>query len=146
MRTAVTLMLSIALLSGPASAAMFKWKGADGTTQYGQHPPSGAEATRIESDREPSSAPARKSLQEQVKEMDEREEQQQDARAEAELNKKNAAVRKQNCANARANITQLGYGGHRLAAMPDGSYERFTEAEKQAMIKKNQKAVEEYCD
>lgn len=146
MRTALTVMLSIALFTGSASAAMFKWKDADGSTQYGQHPPSGVEATRIKSDRTPKIAPTRKPLQEQVREMDERQQQQQAAEAEAELEKKNAAIRKQNCANARANITQLGYGGNRLATMPDGSHKRLTEADKQEMLKKNQQAVEKYCD
>jgi len=147
MRTAVTITLTIALFTGPASAAMFKWKDADGKIQYGQHPPAGVEAARIRADSSPKHAPAtRKPLQDQLKELEERQQQQQAAEAEAELEKKNAGIRKQNCANARANITRLGYGGNRLAAMPDGSYKRLTEAEKQQQLKKNQEAVKEFCD
>lgn len=148
MRTATTVMLAITLFAGSASAAMFKWKGADGSTQYGQYPPSGVEATRINADRTPKkAAPAtRKPLQEQVSEMEARQEQQQAEKSAAELEKKNAAIRKQNCENAHANITELGYGGNRLAAMADGTYKRLTEADKQDMVKKNEEAIKKYCD
>ncbi|HHJ16191.1 MAG TPA: DUF4124 domain-containing protein [Gammaproteobacteria bacterium] len=147
MRTAITVMLSIFLFTGSASAAMYKWKDADGSIQYGQYPPSGVEATRIKSDRTPKTAPAtRKPLQEQVREMEARQERQQEEKSAAELEKKNAAIRKQNCKNAHSNIAELGYGGNRLAAMADGTYKRLTEEEKQKMIKKNEEAIKKYCD
>ena len=53
--------------------------------------------------------------------------------------------RKINCKNAKKNIERLTEGGHRLARMPDGSYRRFTEEERQAEIAKNRKAVSENC-
>ena len=73
-------------------------------------------------------------------------EQQKAAKEETAAKKQNAEIRKQNCENARNNITQLNYGGHRLAEMPDGSYERFSEEKKQEMIKKNEDAIKEFCD
>jgi len=109
---------------------------------YGQFPPAGVNATRIKADPEPKSAPARKPLEEQVKELDKQMEQQKAAKEETTANKQNAATRKQNCENARSNITKLGYGGQRLAHMPDGSYERLSEEKKQ----ENQDAIKEFCD
>jgi len=146
MRPTITITLLMALLALPASAAMYKWNDANGETQYGQFPPAGVDATRIKSDSDPKSAPARKPLEEQVKELDKQMEQQKAAKEETAAKKQNAEIRKQNCENARNNITQLNYGGHRLAEMPDGSYERFSEEKKQEMIKKNEDAIKEFCD
>lgn len=146
MHPTITLTLLMAVLALPVNAAMYKWNDANGKTQYGQFPPAGVNATRIESSAEPKSAPVRKPLQEQVKDMNKQLEQQNAAKEEAAVKKQNAEIRKQNCENARNNITQLGYGGHRLARKPDGTYERLTEEQKQEMIKKNQDAIEEFCD
>ena len=146
MRPTIMITLLMAMLSLPASAAMYKWNDANGKTQYGQFPPAGVNATRIKSDADPKSAPARKPLEEQVKELDKQMEQQKAAKEETAAKKQNAEIRKQNCENARSNITQLGYGGHRLAHMPDGSYERLSEDKKQEMVKKNQDAIKEFCD
>jgi len=146
MRLTITIALLAAVLAFPASAAMYKWKDAHGNTQYGQHPPAGVNATPMKSEPAPKSAPARKSLQDQVKELDEQREQQESAKADAAAKKQNAVIRKQNCENARNNITRLGYGGNRLARMEDGSYERLSEKQKQEKIKKNQGAIKEFCD
>ncbi len=146
MHPTITITLLMALLSLPASAAMYKWNDANGETQYGQFPPTGVNATRIKADPKPKSAPARKPLEEQVKELDKQMEQQKTAKEEATANKQNAGIREQNCENARSNMTKLGYGGQRLAHMPDGSYERISEEKKQDMLKKNQDAIKEFCD
>jgi len=146
MRPTITMTLLMALLALPASAAMFKWNDANGETQYGQFPPAGAHATRIKAEADPKSVPARKSLEEQVKELDKQLEQQEAAKQGAAAKEQNAEIRKQNCENARKNLTGLDLGGNRLAHMPDGSYQRLPEKKKQEMIKQNQAAVEEFCD
>ncbi|MFQ5645012.1 MAG: DUF4124 domain-containing protein [Thiogranum sp.] len=146
MRLTITMAILMTTLALPAGATMFKWTDANGKTQYGQFPPAGVEATRIKSAPDPKSAPARKPLDQQMKELDQQLEARETAEAEAAAKKQNAEIRKQNCANARKNITQLGYGGNRLAQMPDGSYKRLDEAEKQKMIKKNEDAIKEFCD
>lgn len=146
MRPTITITLLMALLALPASAAMYKWSDANGETQYGQFPPAGVNATRIKSDPEPKSAPARKPLEEQVKELDKQLGQQKAAKQEAAEKEQNAEIRKQNCENARKNLTGLELGGNRLVHMPDGSYQRLTREKKQEMVKKNQDAVKEFCD
>jgi len=146
MRLTLTISLLMAVLAFPASAGMYKWEDANGKTQYGQFPPAGVNATPMKAEPAPKSATTRKPLQEQVKELDKHLEQQETAKAEASVKKQNAEIRKQNCVNARNNITQLGYGGNRLAKMPDGSYQRLSEEKKQAQIKKNQDAIKEFCD
>lgn len=147
MRLTIPLLALLAtLVTLPAGAAMYKWNDANGKTQYGQFPPAGVNATLIRSEQKPKSAPTRKPLDQQMKELNSQLEERKTAEAEAAAKKQNAEIRKQNCATARKNLTQLGYGGNRLAQMPDGSYQRLDEAEKQKMIKKNEDAIKEFCD
>ena len=146
MRLATIFPLLMLLTAAPVEAAMFKWTDADGNIQYGQHPPAGANAQQIRAAPAPKSATTGKSPQQQVEELDKRLEAEQQHKAEADEKKQVAENRKINCANARKNLEQLGYGGHRLMHMPDGSYQRLDEEQKQALIKKNQDAVKEFCD
>lgn len=146
MRLTLTITLLAAVLAFPASAGMYKWKDADGKTRYGQFPPAGVSATPMKAKPAPHSATTRKPLQDQVKALDKQLEERETTKTEAAAKKQNAAIRKQNCENARNNITQLGYGGNRLVHMPDGSYARLSEKEKQEKIKKNKDAIKKFCD
>jgi Domain of unknown function (DUF4124) len=146
MRAADIFLLLLLLASAPAGADMFKWTDAGGNIQYGQHPPPGVPAERLKSAPAPQSAPAPKSLQQQVDDMNRRTEEQNQRKAEAEKQKQAAANRKMNCEIANRNIEQLNSGGNRLIKMPDGSYQRLDEKTRQAQIEKNQKAIKEFCD
>lgn len=146
MRTANIFPLLLLLAAASASADIFKWTDAAGNTQYGQHPPAGVQAERLHSVPAPQSAPAAKSLQQQVEDMDKRVEEQNKRKTEAAKKQQQAANRKINCDNARKNIEQLNYGGNRMIKMPDGSYQRLDEKQKQAQLEKNRKAIEEFCD
>jgi len=147
MRLGTFIPLILALATAPAGAVMFKWIDANGNTQYGQYPPAGVQAERIKTAPKPASAPsAQKSPQQQLKELEEQNKKAGEKAAEAEAGKQHAEMKKKNCEIARQNLEQLNLGGHRLTRMPDGSYQRFTEEEKQAMIQKNKEAVKEFCD
>jgi len=143
-----TTVFSILLLvaASPANAAMFKWTDANGNVQYGEHPPAGAGAEHIKAAPEPTSTPAASSLQQQVDALDKRLATEAEQEAETEQKKQDAENRKINCTNAKNNLEQLNMGGHRLTRMPDGSYERLEEKQKQALISKNEKAIKEFCD
>jgi hypothetical protein len=138
--------LLLILATGSASAAMYKWTDANGNTQYGQHPPAGSTAEHIQAAPAPNATPAGKSLQQRVEELEKRQDAEQQRKAEAARKQQDAENRKINCANARKNIERLNHGGNRLVHMPDGSYQRLDEAQKQEQIEKNQKAIKEFCD
>ena len=143
----ILLLLTMGPFVSQASAAMFKWTDANGNVQYGQHPPSGANAEHIQAAPEPTAAPAASpSLQQQVEALDKRMAEEAKQKAEAEQKEQNAENRKINCANARNNLEQLHMGGHRLTRMPDGSYDRLEEKQKQSLIDKNKQAIKDYCD
>lgn len=130
----------------PATAAMYKWTDADGHVQYGQYPPAGVDAKPMKAAPAPRSAPAREPLDQQIKALDKQLDAQKEQQAKAEEEKQNEENRKINCQNAKKNIGELNRGGHRLMHMPDGSYRRFTEEERQAEIAKNKKAIDEFCE
>lgn len=146
MHQASVFSMLLLLTASTANAAMFKWTDADGNVQYGQHPPAGAQAEHIQSAPAPAAAPASPSLQQQVEALDKRLAEEAEQKAAAEQEKQDAENRKINCANAKSNIEKLNQGGHRLTQMPDGSYQRLTEKQKQAEIKKNKDAIKEFCD
>jgi hypothetical protein len=139
--------LLLMLATAPAGAAMFKWTDANGNVQYGQFPPAGSQAERLKSaPPAPASAPAGKSLQQRVEEMEKHQDSEQQRKAETAQKQQEAANRKTNCENARKNIERLNYGGNRLMHMPDGSYQRLDEKQKQEQLEKNRKAIKEFCD
>ena len=138
--------LLLLLAATPAGAAVFKWTDANGNVQYGQFPPAGSNAERLKGAPAPASAPAGKSLQQRVEEMEKHRDSEKQSKAEAAQKQQEAANRKTNCENARQNIERLNYGGNRLVHMPDGSYQRLDEKQKQEQLEKNRKAVEEFCD
>jgi hypothetical protein len=141
--------LALILANGSAGATMYKWTDASGNVQYGEFPPAGSQAERIKAAPTPADAtpPEKsKSLQQQVEEMEKRQDAKKQRQAEATQKQQNAANRKINCENARSNIQRLNYGGNRLVHMPDGSYQRLDEKQKQEQIEKNQQAIKEFCD
>jgi hypothetical protein len=146
MRPANIFALLLLLATGSAGAAMYKWTDTNGNVQYGAYPPAGSQAERMHAAPAPKSAPAGKSLQQQVEELEKSQAADQQRKAEAAQKQQDAENRKINCANARKNIEQLNYGGNRLVHMPDGSYQRLDEQHKQAQIEKNRKAIKEFCD
>jgi len=129
----------------PANAAIFKWTDANGDVQYGEHPPTGVNAESIKIEPVPKSVPPTKSPQRQVEELDKQIKKNKEQEAKAAQEKQDEEYRKINCENAKKNIEQLNFGGHRLRRMSDGSYQRLDEEQKQAAIAKNQKAIEDYC-
>jgi len=146
MRLATIFPLLALLAAMPASAAMFKWTDANGNVQYGQYPPAGVKAEQLHAAPAPKTTPATKTPQQQVEELDKRREAEQQQQAEAEEKKQSAENRKINCGNAHKNLESLNRGGHRLMHLPDGSYQRMDEKQRQARIKKNQDAIKKFCD
>ena len=146
--TTVFSILLLAAASSPASAAMFKWTDANGNVQYGEHPPAGAEAEHIKAAPAPTPAskPETPSLQERLDALDKRRAAEAEQKAEAEKKKQNAENRRINCENARRNLVELNKGGARLTRMPDGNYERLDQGKQEELVRKNQQAVEEFCD
>lgn len=146
MRPVNIIALALVLATTPATAAMFKWSDANGKVQYGEFPPAGVNAERVNAARAPKNPPATPSLQQRVEAMEKQQAAEQQGKDEAARKQQVAANRKLNCENARKNIEQLNYGGNRLMRAPDGTYQRLDEQQRQQQIEKNQQAITEFCD
>ena len=145
MRSTV-LAIAFALVTAPAAAEMFKWKDADGNTQYGQTPPPGVQAQTIRAKPAPKSTPAAQSPQERLKALEAEKKLQSEGAATAEAEKKHAETRKRNCEIARKNLAGLQRGGHNKMRLPDGSYIYPTAEQKQERIDEANSMIEENCD
>jgi hypothetical protein len=66
--------LALMLATGSAGATLYKWTDANGNVQYGEFPPAGSKAERLKAAPAPASTTPGKSLQQQVEEMEKRQE------------------------------------------------------------------------
>ncbi|VAW79306.1 hypothetical protein MNBD_GAMMA15-1229 [hydrothermal vent metagenome] len=142
-----TLIAALLLLAtAGAHATMYKWKDAQGNTQFGQFPPAGVESQRMKAPRAPATTPDKgPSLQDRVKAMENRQGKANDKALAEKQKKERAAQLKQNCDNARSSSQLLQRGGNRLYKMPDGSYKRFNAEESKSRIDKSKKFIAENC-
>ena len=143
-----TLIGSILLLAmAGAQAAMYKWKDANGNTQFGQFPPAGVEAERMKAaPRAPaSSGQSGPSLQDRVKALEEKQGQDRENALMEKEEKERAAQLKQNCDNARKTIQLLERGGNRRYRMPDGTVKRLDEKETRRRIDESKNYLKENC-
>jgi len=146
MRPATIFPLLVLLTAAPASGAVFKWTGADGRIQYGDYPPAGVQTEQLRTAPVPKSVPATRSLQQQLKALDKRHATEQKQATERKQKQQAAKDRRINCTRARNNLKRLSYGGNRLIHLPDGSYQRLDEKQKQDLLRKNRNAVKKFCD
>jgi hypothetical protein len=146
MPLATLIAIILALTTTAAGAAMYKWTDADGSTQYGQYPPADVQAERIKAAPQPASPPpAASSPQQRLKALEEQQQKQTEKEAEAATAKQEAETIKKNCEIAKKNLAGLQLGGHRLTRLPDGSYTRLNEEERQSRIAEAEKNIKQYC-
>ena len=146
MRLAIIVATFLTLTATAAGAAMYKWTDANGSTQYGQHPPAGVTAERIQvRSQTPSQGQPTPSPQQRLKELEEQQQKQRELDAEAAAEKQKAETIKKNCEITRKNLAGLQMGGHRLTRLPDGSYTRLTEEQRQSRIAEAERHIKEYC-
>jgi len=144
-RTLIGTILLLAMAG--AHAAMFKWKDAQGNTQFGQFPPAGVEAERMKAPRSPvsSSSKTGSNLQDRVKALEEKQDQDKENAQAAKEDKERAEQQEQQCKNARKTVNMLERGGNRRYRMPDGSVKRLDVNETRRRIDESKKYIKEYC-
>ena len=146
MRLATLISIILALTATAASAAMYKWTDADGSTQYGQYPPAGVQAEHVKASPQPASQPQpAPSPQQRLKELEQQQQKQSEKETKAAAEKQRAETIKKNCEIAKNNLAGLQMGGHRLTRLPDGSYTRLSEEERLSRVAEAEKHIKEYC-
>lgn len=143
-RTLISTLLLLAMAG--ANAGMYKWKDAQGNTQFGEFPPAGVDAEQMKPPPPPATNPGKgPSLEDRVKALDAQESADKEKALVEKEEKEKAAQKKQNCENARQNAELLQRGGNRLYQMPDGSYKRFNAEESQKRVEESKKFIAENC-
>jgi len=144
-RTLISTLLLLAMTG--ANASMYKWKDAQGNTQFGQFPPAGIDAERMKAPRAPATQPdsSGPSLQDRVKTLEEHQSSEKEKALIKSQEKERAAQLKKNCDNSRETARLLQRGGNRMYLMPDGSYKRFNAEETQKRVDDAKKYVKENC-
>ncbi len=145
----LSILFTTALIALPLQtsiAGIYQWVGADGQTEYGDHPPVGSNARPIgatTANRNPDKK--RQPLESRLQQM-EAEKGKQDSieAADAEM-QRNAEIRKSNCETAKSNLEILGKDGARLK-MPDGNFKQLTQDDKQPMIDQAKQQIKESCE
>ena len=140
------MFIILSLVYEPASAEVYKWVDKDGKTVYSQSKPSGnVKYETVGPPADVDSARALKQLRDDKirsqKYMQERER----AQSEREQKKTKSSEREKNCNLARENLASL--QPPRISVkLPDGSFTRMSEEERQSRIKQAQAKIQEWCE
>jgi hypothetical protein len=126
---------------------IYKWVDDSGTVHYSQTPPPDVKAQELKPAPGPADDPAAISgkLREQVDKMEERLTEKREGAADAQQWAEIQKLRRENCANARANLTKLQQGGNRAYRNPDGEVVRLTDEERQRRIDETNLQIQENC-
>ncbi len=135
------LALALALVVVPAKAAMYKWVDEQGNVHYTQSRPTGVEAREIKA---PSPAPASAPAEEPSpdEEAEENLPPPPPPTADLEEERRNQAIRKENCENARKNLEI--YTRHRRILV-DGEVMVLSDDERARRLKEAQEHIKQFC-
>ena len=147
MRRSTLVALALTLATASAHAAMYKWTDQNGNVQYGQFPPTGVQAERISASgtTHKVEAPAGKSPQQRLQEMEQQQKQQEGEATEARVAQERKDLRQQNCKIAQKNLAVLKEGGHHRVRLPDGTVTYLTDEQKQQRIDQANQQVKDNC-
>jgi hypothetical protein len=134
-------------LSAASHAGLYRWVDENGITQYSQTPPPDGQADRLKPPPPPAEDPqaARRRLDQQLQQVDDRLEDRELAAQEKQRQDQERRARESNCQAARANLETLGGPTNRVMLMPDGSYKRLTEEERQKLMDEARQQISENC-
>lgn len=145
LHTLLPMVLACISLTSQASD-IYKWKN-DGKTVYGEYPPAGVQAEKIN---RISGVKVNKAQRASVQERLQESEQAARDKAEKDQIVADAAAykqaRKENCSTAQRNLAMLQAGGRHRFKLPDGTISYLDEAETQRRVDEAQSQINDYCD
>jgi hypothetical protein len=135
------------LASTFAHAQIYRWVDEQGVTVYSNTPPPSGGAQRIKPPPPPAEDPeqTRQRMEARRQAMDDLFEDRELAQQKFAQERKRMAVRNSNCQGARANLEKLATSAQSLVRLPDGSYVRFTEEERQQRMLEAQNQINRSC-
>ena len=144
--TAILVVIT-SVSSAAGKHGIYKWVDDSGTVHYTQTPPSNRDTQELKPPPGPADDPDAISgkLKEQVDAMEDRLTEKREGAADAQQWAEIQKLRRENCANARANLAKLQQGGNRAYRTPDGEVVRLTEEERQQRIDEANRQIQENC-
>mgnify|MGYP001061073417 CR=1 FL=1 len=141
------LPLLLALLAGTtAQAEIYRWVDENGVTQFSSSPPPEGEAEQVKINPPPKTdLNVRKQLEADMQELEDEREDRELAERKQQEEEKKRELAETNCRNAKSNLENLTVATQRLLKMPDGSYQRLTEEQRQEKLQEARKTIDEYC-
>ena len=126
---------------------IYKWTDDSGEVHYTQQPPQDRDAVTVRRPPPPPGNPEaeRSELQQQMENLDQRQQEAAKRSAEAEQQASNQKIREKNCATARRNLAELQQGGIKRYRLPNGEVLRLNEEDRQKRIAEANKQIEENC-
>lgn len=146
-------MLSRALLSsmillfgwhGHSHAATYTWVDAQGAVHYGQAPPGGVAARRVEPPAHTGSPSTGEDLRRRMEKMEERQDVHKAHAAQRMERERQAEARARNCSAARQNLRRLEGRGRIKTQLADG-YRYLTDQEHGDAIHRARTQITEHC-
>ncbi len=142
------LALLLALMTtATVQGEIYRWVDENGVTVYSEVPPPDGEADMVKTAPAPSINPeeSQRQLDADMQKLEDNQEDKAlaaEKKQEQELNKQ---VYEENCRIAKDNLNNLIPAARRLVQMPDGSYVRLTEEERQQRMDEARKNIDEFC-
>lgn len=141
------LLILLLAISTAAHSAMYKWTDENGKVVYSQSPPPSGEAKKIKPPPPPgeSTASAQKKLQERLQRLEDIKEDKDLAGDKAVKEEKSRQETADQCQKAKSDLTAFSGGPNRMYKLPDGSYQRMTEEERQKRISERKEFIAKNC-
>lgn len=142
----LALLLAL-MVSAMAQAEIYRWVDENGVTIYSEVPPPDGEADRVKIAPAPSTTPeeAQRPLKAEMQTLEDYREDRQLASQKRQKEELDRQLHEENCRNAKDNLENLITASRRLVQMPDGSYVRLTEQERQQRMDEARKHIDEFC-
>ena len=141
----LALLLAL-LVSAAVQAEIYRWVDENGVTIYSQTPPPDSEAKRIKTSPAPTGAEnSQRQLEEEMQKLEDYREDKALAEEKRQKEERERQLNEENCRKARSNLDNLTALSRRLLKMPDGSYQRLTEEQRQQKMEEARKMIEKYC-
>tara|TARA_R110002074_G_scaffold346505_1_gene516878 strand:+ start:501 stop:950 length:450 start_codon:yes stop_codon:yes gene_type:complete len=138
--------LAAAIITFNASAEAYKWTSPAGDTIYSQTPPPIGTPYELVDDRSIASTNFSSSNTSSIqKNLDSSRESREQKKAEQQQIAESNQIKKENCAQAKTNLTSLTSRGQ--VTIKEGElYRKLTEEERQDRIKTAHQSIEEFCN
>jgi hypothetical protein len=133
-------------LTGPAAADIYKWVDAQGRTHFGNTPPPGQKAERVNGQTAtPDAPPPQQSKQNWQEQLELSNQRHQQTREKEQAAAQKEQEDRERCTSARSRVDFLERGGARYRIDEQGDRQYLDDAQRQAEIELARQHVTAYC-